>query len=219
MTIHESPPDSRPGLDGELRTYVRQMSRSLARLDRQLADDLEQDTYVSALQGSPEDPSSMRAWLRAVIRHRYLNLRNRQSSIPKLELLTDEHLTDTRNDPYRLLKKKEIEQDVRRLLVSLPAIYSDTLRMRFFDGARPAEIADELGVSQGTVRTRLRRALQRVRMGAGIPTLQTEGAAQTPPAGDPSGRRKPVSPPVKSPRRAGRRPAGSSRSGQAPGSP
>lgn len=202
MTTRDKNPEACVLLDWELRRYVRRLTRSLARMDHHLADDLEQDAYLSALQEMPHHRPAARSWMRAVVRHRFLNIRNRRFSMPPVELLADEHLAGTESDPSRLLELKETADALRASVQDLPEIYAFAVNRRFIDGAHPDDIADELDVPLETVRTRLRRGLHRLRRSAGVEaavrhaTWRTAEDEQTPPQDAPSQPRRPASQPA-----------------------
>ena len=59
----------------------------------------------------------------------------------------------------------------------LPVEQADVVRQVFFDGATPAEIADRSGVAVGTVKSRLRLALGRLR---GAPRLPVGACGPAP---------------------------------------
>lgn len=80
----------------------------------------------------------------------------------------------TADDPYRHV----VHQDtVSRLLDVLPAQQRVVLTLRYWAGLSEAEIADQLGCSVGTVKSRASRALATLRAaGALTETFLTNGA-------------------------------------------
>jgi RNA polymerase sigma-70 factor (ECF subfamily) len=57
--------------------------------------------------------------------------------------------------------------DVRAALQQLPAEQQDIVLQVYYEGKRPVEVARELGIAEGTVRSRLRLALARLREALG----------------------------------------------------
>lgn len=65
--------------------------------------------------------------------------------------------------PDEVLVSREQAQWVRQGLDSLPEIYRTVLILRHYEGFKFAEIADILGIAEGTVKSRMVTALSRLR--------------------------------------------------------
>jgi RNA polymerase sigma-70 factor (ECF subfamily) len=52
---------------------------------------------------------------------------------------------------------------LRAMMTALPARHREVIRLRFYAGAGEAEIAAALGISPGTVKSRLHHALEKLR--------------------------------------------------------
>lgn len=61
----------------------------------------------------------------------------------------------------------EREEIVRSTIAALPDDQLRVIRLSFFDGLAHAEISEVLGIPLGTVKSRIRLALQRLRDGLG----------------------------------------------------
>lgn len=157
-------------LDDELRSYVRGISRSLARGDRHLAEDLEQETFVAALQSRPRDPQAVRAWLRAITKNCLRNIRSKTARRPRsVAFTTGVHDSDGNrnrlsNDPHQLTSQAELQGALERAIDRLPPAYSQVISMRIVDGMPPRVIAETLGIPVETVRTRTRRGFERLKV-------------------------------------------------------
>jgi RNA polymerase sigma-70 factor (ECF subfamily) len=130
------------------------------------AEDVVQDVYrqVWAKAGS-YDPArgAPLAWLMMIARSRGLDQvrRNRQSSLDApIEDL--ERLTTTAEAELEL-DKKILTDRIRRVVISLPEQQREVIDLAFYDGYSHSEIADETGLPLGTVKTRIRSALMRIR--------------------------------------------------------
>jgi protocatechuate 3,4-dioxygenase beta subunit len=68
-----------------------------------------------------------------------------------------------------LLQRLSLQKSLVARVEALDEPYRTTILLRFFEGLRPAEIAEHQGVPLATVKTRLRRGLERLRsqLGAG----------------------------------------------------
>lgn len=123
-------------------------------------EDLVQDTWVAALEARPREVRSVRAWLSGVTRH--LASRRRRDARTR-----ERH--ETRRPPApappaaELVERVEVQRRIAEAVLALEEPYRETVIRRFFDGARPAGIARLQGIPESTVRTRLRRALAKLR--------------------------------------------------------
>lgn len=96
---------------------------------------------------------SLEGWIRRVIVHTALNkLRSRKiyAILPEHVSLTDETIPDAVSDLG--------EQDLLKMIAQLPAGYRTVFNMFAIDGYDHAEIADALGISEGTSRSQLAKA-------------------------------------------------------------
>ncbi len=142
---------------------MRALAKQLAG-DPHLADDAVQDTWLAALQQS-QAPGLFadfgRGWLCVVARNYVLQTlrgnQRRQRREQAVAKARGPHIEDERG----------IDADVRaRLLAAvnaLPEDYRVVVQHRFFADRMPVAIADALGLPVETVRTRLKRAVERLR--------------------------------------------------------
>jgi RNA polymerase sigma-70 factor (ECF subfamily) len=72
-------------------------------------------------------------------------------------------LPDQTYDPAKTIEQRRIVQEILKAVHSLPSIYSDILMMREVNELSYEEIADILGISIGTVKSRISRARDLVR--------------------------------------------------------
>ena len=78
-----------------------------------------------------------------------------------------ESLADTAAEPGHLVGRAEDRATVRRAVADLPEPYREVVALRFFGDLSLAEVADATGRPLNTVKTHLRRGLERLR-----PTLE-----------------------------------------------
>jgi len=154
--------------------------------DRQLAEEVLQDTYL-ALWNRAElfDPGqgSLLAWLSTIARNRavdvYRRLRRRPGSVslsgfstdgegngPTFEALLDsaiQPLNGGVQNPEQWLDGVWLKTEVSRALESIPDQESQVIRLAYYEQLTQREIATRLDWPLGTVKTRTRRALSRLR--------------------------------------------------------
>lgn len=129
--------------------------------DADLADDIVQQTWIAALENPPRSQDTLRGWLSSVVRrlsaraHRDRFLRRKHD----LRFVPPEPLAG----PAELLELAERHQKIVSLVLELEEPYRSTILRRYFLDMSSEEIARRLGVPAATVRTHLKRALDRLR--------------------------------------------------------
>ncbi len=144
----------------EHETFVRSLARSLVG-DHALADDLAQDTWVTALRHPPSTESSPRGWFAEVMRNRLRNLRRGEARRAHREAAVARSEVDDRS--AALCERLDLQHRVVQAVLALPKTYRSTLLLHFFDGLTAADIARQRGVPDATVRSQLKRGLDQVR--------------------------------------------------------
>ena len=157
-------PDSVDGLWHELHGHIRPRVGSADR-----ADDVVQEAFLNALRHPPPDPKGLGAWLQVVARH--LASRNRRRERSRLER---ERLVATARGSVKIeASAPGVElREALRLLACLDEPYREVLRLRYLDGFEIEEIAHQLARSPGTVRSQIKRGLDRLRRRLGRPATR-----------------------------------------------
>jgi len=136
--------------------------------DRAAAEDVSQDIFVQVwrqagnydtTRGSPE------AWIMMIARTRILDrIRSRGSGVVLKsvgENLPDAPAAD--DWPDDLAISREDAANVRQALAELPAEQKQAVELAFFDGLTHMEISEKTGVPLGTIKTRIRLGLMKIR--------------------------------------------------------
>lgn len=133
---------------------------------REEAEEVVQDVFWQLWKAELEyDPARGRfsTWLFSVARFRCLDrLRARERSLPRLarhEVAPTEAAPDQEAETYLLERQKE----VRALLTRLPGEQRAAIELAFFQGLTHDEIAARTGEALGTVKSRIRRGLAKLR--------------------------------------------------------
>ncbi len=148
--------------------YDRHAPRALGLLRRLLgqpgdAEDVLQETFWQIWDRADRfDPSRSTplVWLLLIARSRALDLLRRRGSERPAAAVVEPVYT---GDPGRPLELWEDRQRVSRALAALPGEQRRVIDLAFFGGLTHDEIARRLGVPLGTVKTRIRRGLLRLR--------------------------------------------------------
>jgi RNA polymerase sigma-70 factor, ECF subfamily len=150
--------------------YDRYASRVLGFLiklvgSREDAEDLLQVTFLEAWRRTHRyDPSRSRldAWLYMIARSRALDhLRRRRTDGEKIAACVCEPLTP--EEPSEGLERVESLRRLRNALRQLPLDQSEALGLAFFAEMTHVEIADRLNIPLGTIKTRIRLGMMRLR--------------------------------------------------------
>lgn len=137
--------------------------------DRQLAEEVLQDVMLAVWNHAAKfrGESKVRTWLLTIARSRAINAGRRYS--PHLtELDENFHTGDT--SPLERAEAKTQQQALREAIRALPKFHQEILILVFYQGLSGQEAAEVLGVSVGTVKSRLHRAkdmLKRVLQSSG----------------------------------------------------
>lgn len=135
--------------------------------DLEAAEEVVQETLVRAVEamrdGRPKDPEKLGAFVRGIARHVIADTRKALGRSIPLEAISDAKLDPGRDNPLTALVTAEQRGRVRQALSLLSAADRQVLRLSFFDGLTPAEIAERLGEPALRIRKRKSRALRRLR--------------------------------------------------------
>lgn len=133
--------------------------------DRQLAEDCTQEVFVSLWRSAPRfDPARARlsTWLFAITRNTAVDTVRRRMSRP-VELLEEDQRADESPDTADLVATADQSERVAAAMAELPGPQLEALALAYFEGLSHAEIAERLDVPLGTVKGRIRLALDRLR--------------------------------------------------------
>ena len=145
------------------------MAQSLAFCgDHQQAQDLVQETMIAAWKSLPRFDGSCRffTWLYVILlrqHRRALGWFSRRLPLATLEQQAAAgRLEATTTGGAEGAEAIEAEL-LRAMLTALPARHREVVRLRFYAEASEVEIAAALGISMGTVKSRLHNALKKLR--------------------------------------------------------
>lgn len=159
--VHSSPKRARfQALCASLRPDLLRFALWLAR-DRALAEDVVQETMLRAWKASDalQDESAAKPWLLTILRREYARSfeRKRIPTVDIDDLIAAEEPGLAADDGASDLA------ELRQALWKLPEEYREPLLLQVLMGCSTAEIADQLGLSNAAVLTRLFRARRQLR--------------------------------------------------------
>ncbi|MBL8800758.1 MAG: sigma-70 family RNA polymerase sigma factor [Planctomycetes bacterium] len=125
------------------------------------AEDLQQETLLSALQHPPADAGALRAWLGKVARnHALQNQRARMRRAAREQWASHEEALPSTDE---IVARENARRGVVDALTKLDEPYRSTLLLRFYEDLPPREVARRTGVPVETARTRIKRGLALLR--------------------------------------------------------
>ena len=148
----------------------------------ELTLDIQQDAYIYAFTHLDQlgDPEKLRPWLRAIAVNRTRSVLRRQTPVlfseledgdgPGLPELADE---SPDSSPELRLEQKENARYVREILDSLTVGQRMLVGMYYYEQIPVGKIAEDLGVSPGTVKTQLFRSRKKIE--AAVRRLEERG--------------------------------------------
>lgn len=147
--------------------------------DRQAAEECTQDVFVSvwrtARNYQPER-ARVSTWLLTIARNRAIDATRRRAARP-----VDPHeeiwSADESPDTADLVSAADDAARVAAAMAELPDAQREALSLAYFDGLSHAEIAERLRLPVGTVKGRIRLALDRLRAIAPRYALEAETEA------------------------------------------
>jgi RNA polymerase sigma-70 factor (ECF subfamily) len=160
--VTAQPPGTPVPLDTLLahREWVRALARSLVH-DEHRADDVEQETWRMALERPPRHAASLRAWFGTVVRNAARGAGRRAASRARFESMAVTRAGVP--SPDEVVAEAEVQHRLVEAVLALDEPYRTAVLLRWFQGLETSEIAARCGEPVETVRTRLKRAVERLR--------------------------------------------------------
>jgi RNA polymerase sigma-70 factor (ECF subfamily) len=135
------------------------------------AEEVAQEVFLAAWRaGATYDPAkgSTRTWILSMVRNRSIDVlraRRRRPTQPLVEGLDPPDTSDVTSQAVI-----NVDGEVaRQALASLPAEQRQVIELAYFAGLSHTEIATQLAAPIGTVKGRIRLALDRLRIAMGVP--------------------------------------------------
>jgi RNA polymerase sigma factor (sigma-70 family) len=133
------------------------------------ADDVAQDAVVKAYRhlSRYRAEQSFRPWLLAIVANEARNRRRSYYRREALVLKVASRPVETSDDPSDTAARHERREALLNAVAKLPDRDREILAFRYFCEMSEAETAAAIGVAPGTVKSRLSRALARLRLELG----------------------------------------------------
>lgn len=134
---------------------------------REDAEDIAQDSFMAAFRALPrlERNEAFEKWLMQIAANRSRNRISQQRFTTELPEGFEEYAPDPNEGllPENVLQDEAGREILLGILHSLPASQRECVLLFYYSGLSVKEIAESLGVSEGTVKSRLNYARQKIR--------------------------------------------------------
>ncbi|MES9969593.1 MAG: sigma-70 family RNA polymerase sigma factor [Candidatus Thiodiazotropha sp.] len=137
--------------------------------DEASADDLAQETMVQIWRKAHHyDPqkAAVTTWIFRVARNLQID-RLRKHRLHEVELTAEAEHKDQGYGSHERFEKRPDEDKLRSLIGGLPEEQMEVVRLAFFEGLSHSEVSCRLSIPIGTVKSRMRLAFDKLRMGMG----------------------------------------------------
>ena len=130
------------------------------------ASDVTQDAFLRVikhlhkLQGFND--AQLKSWLYRVSVNLCMDLKRKQKRETLTDTFDDTQSVSESELPEVVALSEEQQKEVRKAIDALPEIYRQTVTLHYFSGLEYEKIAELLGVSEGTVKSRMFRAKQKL---------------------------------------------------------
>ena len=131
----------------------------------EVAEDLAQDAMLTLWRKADFfDPSraSVAAWVFTIARNLRIDVARRERRA-RLHAVLENIEPEAQQQPDQIVSLAEREQKVRLAMQQLPAEQAEVVKLSFVEGKAHGDIATCLGIPLGTVKSRLRLAMGRLR--------------------------------------------------------
>jgi len=136
---------------------------------REMAEEITHDCFLSLIKEpqrfkTDEQRASLRTYLCAAARNLAFKRLRRAGAETAIDDFSDRLAAAESQEPLRLMLDAEVSEAVRKAIGELPPLQREALILFEYEELSLAEIAEIAGVDTGTVKSRLYRARQRLRI-------------------------------------------------------
>lgn len=131
--------------------------------DRHVAEELLQDSFVRAARaaGSWEPQAQVSTWLYRIASNRFRSWRRKRRQVL---LPFPSEIRDPGKGPFDETAERDLQRELHRHLATLPANLATAFTLTQLEGLAYAEAAEVLELPEGTVKTHVHRARERLRL-------------------------------------------------------
>jgi RNA polymerase sigma-70 factor (ECF subfamily) len=137
--------------------------------NQNIVEEIVQETMVSVWRKARQfDPAkaSVSTWIFTIARNQRID-QLRKENRPAPDMNDPALVPDAEPQPHDVVSRDQDANRLRAAVANLPPEQQQVLHLAFFKEMAHPEVAEELGIPLGTVKSRIRLALQRIRTQVG----------------------------------------------------
>lgn len=139
--------------------------------DHSTAEEIAQDVFFSVWEKAysyRQDQAKVSTWLTSITRYRAIDVLRRRGSRPEKNSVGWEDVNENRipkleDGPEEITQQSLEQQRMMDAVAKLPIEQQEVLSLAYFQGLSHSQIAEALGHPLGTVKTRIRLAMKKLR--------------------------------------------------------
>ncbi len=150
--------------------------------ERRQSEDVAQEAFWRVWKGAPSFDAARgnaRTWLVSIAHHLAIDVARRGQRRPVVEMDADDNddawnVPDESADVVEAIEARMSAAEVRAALGQLPDAQREVIELAYYKGMTHGQIAEQLGVPAGTIHTRARLAMQKLRDALSAPVARSE---------------------------------------------
>ena len=135
--------------------------------DRGEAEEVVQETFLAVWRRSATfrpERGGARGWILSIVRHRAIDRGRRARGAASTAALDDTLQDDRGGDVFQAANRHVERERIQAAMSSLPHEQRETVELAYFAGLTQQEISGRVGVPLGTVKGRMRLAMEKLRV-------------------------------------------------------
>lgn len=149
----------------QIKAYA--LSKSGVAGSGEIADEVVQETMIKVWRRASlynASKANLAAWVFSIARNTRVDILRRHAKHQSGISTDDLWLTAEDTEPFAALQQKRIEESIRGSLSSVSSEQSLMLQKMYIEGKSQSEIATECNIPMGTVKSRVRLAMARLKL-------------------------------------------------------
>ena len=137
--------------------------------DPGMAEEIVQETMVNVWRKAKQfeaAKASASTWIFAIARNMRIDML-RRAKRPEPDMNDPAIVPDPDPPAHEVIHRKQEARHIREAFAGLPGEQQEVLRLAFFEDKAHPQVAEELGIPLGTVKSRIRLAFERLRRAVG----------------------------------------------------
>ena len=135
--------------------------------DRETAEDIVQETFLTAWRQAAvysQERGRVRGWLLSIARNRAIDRLRRTRNVRQIDEVSDSLVDQRSANLEEAIDEKARRERLRQALAVLSADQREAVELAYYGGLTHQEISQRTGAPLGTVKGRMRLAMEKLRL-------------------------------------------------------